>query len=87
MPQVEGLINFLIFWLKLLIFQRECWAGTIAEQSILAVGGGGAGQGVNTRKKVHLEKQLNLPKLAKTYNTLERIEYIRRINGILKDDT
>jgi len=51
------------------------------------VGGGGAGQGVNTRKKVQLEKQLNLRKLAETYDTLERIEYIRRINGILKDET
>jgi len=52
----------------------------------LAIGGAATGRKTAGRVKLHLKKQLNLQKLAESYNSITPRDYLLRTQVVLKDD-
>lgn len=52
----------------------------------LAVGAGGSGQAVVARSKSHLERKLNMQRLAESFGTISKKEYLYRAIEIMADE-
>jgi hypothetical protein len=52
----------------------------------LAVGAGGSGQTVVARTRSHLERKLNMQRLAESFGTIPNKEYLHRAIEIMGDE-
>jgi hypothetical protein len=67
-------------------FQKESWAAQVLREMTLAVGAGGSGQTVVARTRSHLERKLNMQRLAESFGTIPNKEYLHRAIEIMGDE-